>query len=105
MLADPAAELTRALGFEFDATAGLGSIRSRRWVDALADASQGQTGWVPLIPPRPCTITTHPVTPSPPPLCRFSAVIEDGIFKSLNLESTGEMSCSLSNQILEQLKQ
>lgn len=36
---------------------------------------------------------------------RFSAVVQGGIIKSLNLESTGEMSCSLSNQILGQLKQ
>ena len=36
---------------------------------------------------------------------RFSAVIQDGAIKTLNLESTGEMSCSLANQILPQLQQ
>ncbi|KAL4545742.1 hypothetical protein Ndes2526B_g00392 [Nannochloris sp. 'desiccata'] len=36
---------------------------------------------------------------------RFSAVVEDGVLKSVNLEEGGGMTCSLSNQILDQLKQ
>lgn len=35
---------------------------------------------------------------------RFSAVVEDGKFKTLNLEEGGELQCSLANQIVEQLK-
>jgi 2-Cys peroxiredoxin 5 len=38
--------------------------------------------------------------------CRFSAVVgADGVLKSVNLEEGGAMTCSLSNQILDQLKQ
>ncbi|KAI7841157.1 hypothetical protein COHA_005123 [Chlorella ohadii] len=36
---------------------------------------------------------------------RFSAVIEDGKFKTVNLEQGGELTCSLSNVIVDQLKQ
>ncbi|PSC73925.1 Peroxiredoxin-mitochondrial [Micractinium conductrix] len=36
---------------------------------------------------------------------RFSAVVQDGKLKTLNLEAGGELTCSLSNQILDQLKQ
>ena len=40
------------------------------------------------------------------PRCRrFSAVVEDGVFKTLNLEESGGMTCSLANQIMDQLKQ
>lgn len=40
------------------------------------------------------------------PRCRrFSAVVEDNVLKTLNLEETGGMTCSLANQILDQLKQ
>ena len=35
---------------------------------------------------------------------RFSMVIQDNIVKSFNLEKPGEMACSLSNQIVDQLK-
>jgi len=65
MLADPRAELAKAMGITFDASDALGNERCRR----------------------------------------FSAVIENNAVKSLNLEETGGMTCSLSNQILEQLKQ
>ncbi|KAL4438666.1 hypothetical protein ABPG77_006270 [Micractinium sp. CCAP 211/92] len=36
---------------------------------------------------------------------RFSAVVQDGTLKTVNLEEGGELTCSLSNQILDQLKQ
>ena len=65
MLADPRAELAKALGIAFDASEKLGNIRCRR----------------------------------------FSAVIDDNVVKKLNLEEGGAMTCSLSNQILDQLKQ
>ena len=64
MLADPRAELTKALGFEFDASGALGNVRCRR----------------------------------------FSAVVDDNVLKSVNLEEGGGMTCSLANQILDQLK-
>jgi hypothetical protein len=32
-------------------------------------------------------------------------VVEDGKFKTLNLEEGGGLTCSLSNQIIAQLKQ
>ncbi|KAK2076404.1 hypothetical protein QBZ16_000929 [Prototheca wickerhamii] len=35
---------------------------------------------------------------------RFSAVIEDNVVKTFNLEDGGAMTCSLSNQIIAQLK-
>uniref|UniRef100_A0A1D2A0T5 Glutaredoxin-dependent peroxiredoxin n=1 Tax=Auxenochlorella protothecoides TaxID=3075 RepID=A0A1D2A0T5_AUXPR len=35
---------------------------------------------------------------------RFSAVVQDGTFKTFNLEDGGGLTCSLSNQILAQLK-
>lgn len=42
--------------------------------------------------------------PFDPPLS-FSAVVEDSVFKAVNLEEGGGLTCSLSNQILAQLKQ
>lgn len=65
MLADPRAELAKAMGISFDAAGMLGNERFRR----------------------------------------FSAVVEDNVIKAINLEETGGMTCSLSNQILDQLKQ
>jgi peroxiredoxin len=32
-------------------------------------------------------------------------VVEDGVLKTLNLEEGGGLTCSLANQILQQLKQ
>lgn len=64
MLADPRAELAKAMGIAFDAAAVLGNERCRR----------------------------------------FSAVISDGVVKAINLEEGGGMTCSLSNQIMDQLK-
>lgn len=47
--------------------------------------------------------------PPPPALASrlrsFSAVVQDGALKTVNLEEGGELTCSLSNQILDQLKQ
>jgi hypothetical protein len=59
--------------------------------------------WIQFI--QPFVLTPGIAPPSPPPPFRFSAVVQGGVITSLNLESTGEMSCSLSNQILGQLKQ
>ena len=40
------------------------------------------------------------------PRCRrFSAVVVDGVVKKMNLEEGGGMTCSLSNQIMNQLKE
>ena len=64
MLADPRAELAKALGIAFDASGVLGNERCRR----------------------------------------FSAVVKDGVVVALNLEEGGGLTCSLSNQILDQLK-
>ena len=59
-----------------------------------------------LFPSGRCLVDCPPPPPPPPTPCRsFSAVVEDGVIKSLNLEEGGGMTCSLSNQILSQLKQ
>lgn len=71
-----------------------------------------------LLDPTPTTGHTHTHTythaaaspgtlaPSLPPLVRsFSAVVEDGVVKTFNLEEGGELTCSLANQIIGQLKQ
>lgn len=65
MLADPRAELAKALDIELDLTDLLGSKR----------------------------------------LTRFSAVIEDGVIKTFNLEEGGALACSLAPDIIKQLQQ
>jgi 2-Cys peroxiredoxin 5 len=66
MLADPKAELAKALGLELDLTEKLGNVRIKR----------------------------------------FSAIVDDGVVKSLNVEPEGGgLTCSLSNVLLQQLYQ
>ena len=57
--------------------------------------------------PSPCPPWSHATSAAhlPCPVCSFSAVVQDGKLKTLNLEAGGELTCSLSNQILDQLKQ
>eukprot|EP00887_Chlorella_sp_A99_P000506 scaffold17.g506.t1 len=113
MLADTRAELTKALDIVWDATAVLGNPRCRRRGSLLLAAGEGGMGAAEggggvagAAPPG--TGAAAPLLTQC--ICagarrRFSAVVEDGSFKTFNLEEGGGLTCSLSNQILGQLMQ
>ena len=108
MLADTQAELTKALGLEAPGLDSvLGGTRMRRCADSrrrdLAAA---------LLPARSCAAAPRLAAPrcpaathAPCARCSFSAVVEAGTFKTVNLEEGGGLTCSLSNVILSQLTQ
>ena len=100
LLADPKGELAKELGITLDAEKIFGTKRGKRWgplvyhtlqdclVHAQGNSAAGQQAML-----------TWGV------LCRFSAVIEGGKFKSVNVEPDGAgITCSASSEVLSQLK-